>query len=57
MAQISDTGQKRIPTQAESEADIKDKAQAALKFLRENDHMDLVELLGLAPHIKEENPE
>lgn len=58
MAQITD--KPAPPTQAKSEEDIKEKARAALAYLRRNKQMDIAVLLGLITEEElnqEENPE
>jgi hypothetical protein len=43
--QITSMGE--LPTQVASEAKIKEKAPAALNYLKRKDALDLVEVLGL----------
>lgn len=42
----------RIPTIADSEKIIKEKAPAALRTLAERNALDLAEMLGLTPHMR-----
>jgi len=57
VAQITD--KPGPPTQAKSEQETKEKAQAALQYLRRNEAMDIAVLLGLVPEEEptKENPE
>lgn len=45
----------RIPTIAESEEIIREKAPAALKALAQLGGLDLIETLGLSPYTESEN--
>lgn len=44
-----------IPTATESEKLIAEKARKAIEVLNKYNAMDLVEILGLSPHVEREN--